>query len=380
MANNTFSNAGDLFLGTGTLYFKRKSSTPANDKFHHMGNCDNFSVATDIEKKEKYSSMNNERALMAVVNTSVKPSIKLTMTEYDPTNLALGLFGKESVLVQTAKPVVDEIHACAKDSIIELKDSLGNRYFNVYDIVVKPAVVTPASLSAVSKETALASDGTVAVSGTYTGLNIKNFFLKVKTAPTVAGQVAGLEFEYSDALAGVYSGSVAFTDNDGNQTVVLADGISVDVTLTGTQTFVVNEIYSFIASPAGGGYTEGVDYVLERLESSNGLIKIPKSSRITASTVKVDYKVPQGSFPRVSGSNAGKIEGELLFLGDNGMDTVYNANFWKVNITPSGDLSGFIGQDFGSFELTGECLSDSVNHPTEPFYHYTMVRGQEVTG
>ena len=374
MANSTFSNAEDLSLGTGELYFKRKSSTPATDKFHHMGNCEKCDVKTDITKVEKFSSMNQAREQMASVVTAVKPSIAITMNEYDPTNLALGLFGTEGVYTQTAKTVVDEVHASSKDCIIELKDSLGNRYFNVTDIEVKRGTPVPASLSAVVKETALASDGVIAVSGTYTGANNANYFLKVKTAPTTAGQVAGLEFEYSNALAGIYAGSVLFTNVTGTQSVALADGIKVNITLTGVQTFAVGEIYSFTATSAGGAYIAGKDYVIEYQASSMGLVKIPATSTITGSTVKISYKVPEGVFPKVSGGNAGKIEGELLFLGDNGMSTVYNANFWKVSLTPSGDLTGLIGTDFGSFELTGDILSDRLNHPDEPFYHYVKIR------
>ena len=374
MANSTFSNAEDLSLGTGELYFKRKSSTPANDRFHHMGNCEKCDVKTDITKVEKFSSMNQAREQMASVVTAVKPSISITMNEYDPYNLALGLFGTEGVITQKSQTVVDEVHNCSKDCIIELKDSLGNRYFNVTDIVVKRDKPAPASLSAVTKETTLASNGIVAVSGTYTGANNANYYLKVKTAPTVAGQVAGLEFEYSNALAGIYAGSVLFTNTTGTQSVALANGIKVDITLTGSQTFAVGEIYSFIANSAGGAYILGRDYVVEYQASSIGLVKIPATSTITDNTVKIDYKVPEGTFPKVSGSNAGKIEGELLFLGDNGMSTVYNANFWKVNLTPSGDLTGLIGTDFGSFELTGDILSDRINHPDEPFYHYVKIK------
>ena len=374
MANSTFSNAEDLSLGTGELYFKRKTSTPANDRFHHMGNCEKCDVKTDITKVEKFSSMNQAREQMASVVTAVKPSIAITMNEYDPYNLALGLFGTEGTITQASKTVVDEVHTCSKDCIIELKDSLGNRYFNVTDIVVKRDKPAPASLSAITKETTLASNGVVAVSGTYTGANNANYFLKVKTAPTVAGQVAGLEFEYSNALAGIYAGSVLFTSATGFQSVTLGNGIKVDITLTGSQTFAVGEIYSFIATSAGGAYILGRDYVVEYQASSIGLVKIPATSTITESTVKIDYNVPEGTFPKVSGSNAGKIEGELLFLGDNGMSTVYNANFWKVSLTPSGDLTGLIGTDFGSFELTGDILSDRINHPDEPFYHYVKIK------
>ena len=110
MANSTFSNAEDLSLGTGELYFKRKSSTPANDRFHHMGNCEKCDVKTDITKVEKFSSMNQAREQMASVVTAVKPSIAITMNEYDPYNLALGLYGTEGTITQASKTVVDEVH------------------------------------------------------------------------------------------------------------------------------------------------------------------------------------------------------------------------------------------------------------------------------
>lgn len=374
MANSTFSNAEDLTLGTGELYFKRKSSTPENDRFHHMGNCEKCDVKTDITKVEKFSSMNQAREKMASVVTVVNPSISITMNEYDPYNLALGLFGTEGVITQEAKTVVGEVHDCSKDCIIELKDELGNRYFNVSDIVVRSVNPPPAQISTVKKETSLASDGGIGVGGTYTGLTDTSYYLRVVKGLTGVGQVAGLELEYSHALTGAPIGKLVFTNTTTTQSLNLADGLVVNINLLGAnQKFVVGEIYSFNVNLTGA-YVLGRDYVVEYQASSIGLVKIPATSTITESTVKIDYKVPEGTFPKVSGSNARKIEGELLFLGDNGMSTVYNANFWKVLLTPAGDLTGLIGTDFGSFELTGDILSDRLNHPDAPFYHYVKIK------
>ena len=40
-------------------------------------------------------------------------------------------------------------------------------------------------------------------------------------------------------------------------------------------------------------------------------------------------------------------------------------------VTPSGDLSGLIGTDFGSFQLTIDFLDDTANHPDYAFSKVT---------
>ena len=104
MANQAFSESADLMVGAGELYFKRKDD---NNGLHHLGNVEEFNITTDVTTVEKNSSMNRKRELMASVVTAVAPSGSMTMTEYNPYNMALGLFGAENVHKQVAKSMVD---------------------------------------------------------------------------------------------------------------------------------------------------------------------------------------------------------------------------------------------------------------------------------
>ena len=85
MANQAQSIANDLMVGAGALYFLRDDDN--NKSLHHLGNCDEFNITTDVTTVEKNSSMNKRRELMASVVTAVSPSATLTLTEYNPYNM-----------------------------------------------------------------------------------------------------------------------------------------------------------------------------------------------------------------------------------------------------------------------------------------------------
>lgn len=372
MATGAYSEASDLMLGAGTLYFERFAKGTYSGELHHMGNCDEFNVTNDTTKVEKNSSMNRERELMASIITAVKPSASLTMTEYDPTNMALGLFGEEGVLTQAAKTVSSEIHTCKPDSILRLVDAKGDPYYNVDNVVIAPVTAIPASVGAVSKLTTLGSDGVMTTSGTYTGLADATYYIRVKTANTAAGDVAGLELEYATSLIGPYTAITAMTAGSSG-TKLVAAGVSVVVTLTALQNMVVNEIYKYDCIASKNTFTEEIDYVLDPIELRAGMIKIPSTTNIPVGNVAVSYEVPAGTYPKVSGGNAGKIMGRLVFIGDPNNGACYNAEFWKCSVTPDGDLTGLIGTDFGSFKLKLDILSDRKNHPSDPYYRYARV-------
>ena len=46
MSNQAFSEAEDLMVGAGELYFKRDDDN--NKSFHHLGNVEEFNINTDI--------------------------------------------------------------------------------------------------------------------------------------------------------------------------------------------------------------------------------------------------------------------------------------------------------------------------------------------
>ena len=388
MSNQAFSVSEDLMVGAGVLYFKRNDDT---NGFHHLGNVEEFTISNDVDKVEKNSSMNKKRELMASVITAIKPSAKLTLNEYNPYNLALGLFGVENVQVQQPKTLVDEPYTVISvPGIIQLADADGNRYFDVSNITVKPASTIPASFKAktvtsdMSIQTTTSPDDTLKDNGggilelstaAFSGTDDVRVFITVKTAPTASGDLDGLTLEVREGLVGAPQTFNVTTASTQTKTFTLTSGATIKATVGVGETFTANANMNEAALTASiSTYEDGKDYLTDAQESRAGIIKIRDGGRIkTGDIVKVSATVPKAAFPTVSGGNAGDIEGELLFVGDPNIGGLYNLEAWHVKITPDGDLSGLIGTDFGSFGLTVNFLTDYENHPKYPYYKLTMI-------
>lgn len=113
-------------------------------------------------------------------------------------------------------------------------------------------------------------------------------------------------------------------------------------------------------------YTVNTDYTIQNAKA--GIIYIPASSTIVdAATIKCSYTYGAVTLPKIAGAAQGKIEGYLRFVGDPTTGPAYYGEFWKVSISPEGDL-GFISDDFANFTLNFECQDDTANHPTDPMY------------
>lgn len=366
-ANKSGSNADDLMLGAGTVYFERftKQGEPTGI-LHHCGNVDSFNLTTDVTTVTKNSSMNQARETMAEATTQVGARVTMTFTEYDPVNLALGLYGETGVETQEEKTVTDEIHTISPDSVLRLP------YYNIEDVTIKLANAVPASISKATLTTSNGSNGTLTTGGTFTGLETTDYFIRITAANNADGNIAGCKFQWTKGtVAGVYSAEIEAT----GAAQEIENGITVQLAVATGQSFVANDIYKFTATAGIGTLKKGKDYQVYEVEARAGIINIPKSSTIPENMeVKVSYHVPKGKYPKVMGANAGRIEGRLLFIGDPNRGPCYNGEFWRCSMKPNGDLSGLIGTEFGSYEIQATCIADRQNHPDEPFYKLVKVR------
>lgn len=394
MANQAFSLSEDLMVGAGEVMFKRADDA---NGWHTLGNCDEMNITVDVTKVEKSSSMNRKRTLMQSVVTAVKPTTTITLTEYNPYNMALGLFGTESITHVDEETVDDFVYTVTSvPGIITLYDADGNRVLNAENIKVEPAASIPAKSSFVSVPSYLGAinttkyrdDTLVDIAGGKITLDVSKFsgdtdnrlFFAIRSAPTSAGSLVGLVLEYREGILGTpqkitLTSSASITNKFH---VDLLSGLAFDIEVSTNDSFTVTPVGSYIevnVFASSTTYVQGRDYYYDDQTASAGIIKIDKGSAIqVGDNVKVSYTRREADYINVSLADAGAIEGELLYIGDNDTGPNYVIEGWKVKVTPSGDLSGLIGTDFGSFQLSIDFIDDSVRHPDFPFAKITAVK------
>lgn len=375
-------------VGAGEVWFKR--SDDANG-WHTLGNCDEMNITVDVTKVEKNSSMNRKRTLMQSVVTAVKPTTTITLTEYNAYNMALGLYGTEAVTHIDKKDVVDELYTVVSvPGIITLVDADGNRVFNAKNIIVKPESAIPAMASFVSVPSSL---GTLATTtnmndtindtaggkltinaGTYSASTDTRIFMTIKTAPTSSGDLNGMEIEVKEGVAGIAQ-SFTVSSTKLTDTFTLTSGATITATVTSSDTFTQTTVGATIEAKVEAStttYTKGRDYFYDEQSASAGVIKFNVGSAISAGDkLKVSYHIDEANLINVSLADAGDIEGEFLYIGDNNSGPNYTIEGWRVKVSPSGDVSGLIGSDFGSFQLQVDFLDDSEHHSDFPFARVT---------
>ena len=388
MANQCSSLSSDLMVGAGEVWFTR--SDDANG-WHTLGNCDEMNITVDVTKVEKNSSLNRKRTLMQSVVTAVKPTTTITLTEYNAYNMALGLYGTEAVTHIDEKDVVDELYTVVSvPGIITLVDADGNRVFNAKNIVVKPESAIPAMASFVSVPSSLGTVATTASkddtltdtaggkltinAGTYSASTDTRIFMTIKTAPTSSGDLNGMEIEVKEGVAGVAQ-SFTVSSTKLTDTFTLTSGATITATVTSSDTFTQTTVGATIEAKVEAStteYTKGRDFFYDEQSASAGVIKFNVGSAISAGDkVKVSYHIDEANLINVSLADAGDIEGEFLYIGDNNSGPNYTIEGWRVKVSPSGELSGLIGTDFGSFQLQVDFLDDSEHHSDFPFARVT---------
>jgi hypothetical protein len=93
---------------------------------------------------------------------------------------------------------------------------------------------------------------------------------------------------------------------------------------------------------------------------------IPTSVTIVpGDQLTADYIYAAYSYNAINIAQKGTVEAYVRFLGNPVKGPTYEAEYWHVSFTPSGEL-GFITDDFGNWTLEGEVIADPVNHPSVP--------------
>jgi len=113
-------------------------------------------------------------------------------------------------------------------------------------------------------------------------------------------------------------------------------------------------------------YVVAADYTVD---AKTGRIEIIVDGNIADdSDIDVTFDIAACAMVKITGGSASKIEGYLHFVGDPSFGPAYEGEFWRVSVTPDGDL-GFITEDWGSIGLSIEVQDDSENHPAPDNYY-----------
>lgn len=113
---------------------------------------------------------------------------------------------------------------------------------------------------------------------------------------------------------------------------------------------------------------EGVDY---SLNSEFGVVSVIVGGGIAdGDDIAVTFAAPALTINQVRLSRKSSATAKLLYLADDantqGTSAKDRLEVWKVDVAPDGELN-LIGDDYGAFSLTMAILSDSENHPNDPF-------------
>lgn len=392
MANYGYSDAQDLMVGAGVLSFSRLKDDGTYDEWHHLGNCEEFNITTDITTVEKNSSMNKRRELMARVVTAVSATGSITMNEYDPYNLALGLFGTTGVHNQPKQQFTSVAYKVNRvPGLLYLTDANGNTLYNVENIKVAPSTATLPSVKIQSGPSAGSITTTTNASDTFTDANgnefvfngagysggsTQTYMITLNTPNSGVSDTAGLVLDVQAWPLGATT-QVTATGGSATETLTLPNGITVTVTADPSNTVSFSGSIELIATPATTTYTENVDYQADEQFRRAGGVQIPETSKIKeGDTVLISYEVPEDKFVTISGGSAGEISGRLRYIGDPNVGPRYVIEGWKVKVTPEGDLTGLIGTDFGTFTLNVAFEADYQHHADAPYYKVTQVGKQ----
>lgn len=90
-------DADYLLVGKGSVYFNRFDANGVGEGLRHLGNVDRLEITTEDDTIDKYSNMTKDAPLYKRVTRRRTVNFAMTLTEFDPHNLALVLMGRVEV-------------------------------------------------------------------------------------------------------------------------------------------------------------------------------------------------------------------------------------------------------------------------------------------
>lgn len=218
---------------------------------------------------------------------------------------------------------------------------------------------------AVGNVTALEIENKVEIKEKYESMDpASSLYARGVTRETVSIKITGDEFTI-DNLSRVLLGAPL--------TVTGTGATITDETITPTGGAILGRYYDLLhrnittltnVKMASTVLVLGTDYTVDlprgRIYLLPTSVTITPGAALTSSYIYGTY-----TYNGVNVATVGTIDAYLRFLGNPVKGPTYEAEFWHVSFTPTGQL-GFIADDFGNWTLEGLVIADAVNHPTQP--------------
>lgn len=320
-APNVNTHSNDYSLGRGRLFFNRLTDG-IYEGFRYLGNCPAFDFTVETENYVHYSSEGGVKEEDLNVPLQTTRTSNITCDNLSNENLALFFSGTVGSVVQSSTPVTDYAIAnvtANRTYLIGASSSVPTGVRNISSIAVRVKNGDDAS--------ARANSTAYAVGDVY-----------VPATPN--------SHWYICSVAGTSAGSPPTFTTDGT---TFADG---------TATFKDMGLI-VVASTANVNY---------RIDTDLGLLSVTPAGTIATAiaaipatvlsalptygiSLHVDYTPAANSRVQISTGNAGKLEGQLMFIADNPYGANKDALLPSITLAPSGSIP-FIAQDeVGSMQL-----------------------------
>lgn len=129
-------------------------------------------------------------------------------------------------------------------------------------------------------------------------------------------------------------------------------------------------ITSVVVTEGSAVKTITTDYTID---TEQGILYIvPGGSIIDNDDITVTFGRPLRTIQQVKGGKVSSPNCALLYIADDvntdGAAARDRLQVWKASAAPDGDYGFITENDYASFSLTFDVLSDAVNHPNEPFF------------
>jgi hypothetical protein len=113
----TAPSSDNLLVGKGEVFFNRFDALGVGTGLRHLGNVDAMEITTADDNIEKYSNMSQDAPLYKRVARRRTVTIRLTMSEFSPYNMALAMMG--TVVETYAQPATAIVGESLTTSVVK---------------------------------------------------------------------------------------------------------------------------------------------------------------------------------------------------------------------------------------------------------------------